>query len=389
MGWTIEDLRRDIPVLRRKVYLNTGTLGPSPQTVTVAFVHAYEQWQIDGPGWPQAYEERRTGMDAVRARVGLLMGAPGQRIALSENVSQAINWVAGNLALQSGDEVIVGMDEHPANRYPWRALEQMGRVRVVPWEMADDDDALLEGLSGLLTPRTRLVSVSHVLQTTGRILPVERIVQTCRRAGARIFVDGAQAVGQIPVDLSLLDPDFYGWNGHKWLLGPVGTAGLYARPDAFAEMGLLPAGSGSASSDLAGRAAADVPFLDVPRRLEVGTRNWPLYTGLVRAIELLGEIGWTQLRDTSQALVAQFLDGLPDGVEAVHAGQRAAMVSVRVGTLPARRAVEALYAHSRVVARAVEELKPREAVRFSFAPFNTPEDVEGALRALGEVAKLG
>ncbi len=389
MGWTLEDLRSDIPVLRRKVYLNTGTLGPSPQTVTVAFVRAYEQWQVEGPGWPAGYEARRAGMDAVRAEVGLLLGATGERIALAENVSQAINWVAGALPFSEGDEVIVGTHEHPANRYPWRALERMGRIRVVPWEMDGDDDELLTQLERSLTSRTRLVAVSHVLQSTGRVLPAQRIVSLCRSAGALSLIDGAQAIGQMRVDLSALDPDFYGFNGHKWLLAPVGTAGLYARPDAFAHLGLLPAGSGSAEGDLQGRRTDDVAWRETPRRFEVGTRNWPLYTGLGRAIALFAEIGWQRAWDASSARVAEFLAGLPPGVEAVAVPRRAAMVSVRVRDLPARQVVDGLYRHGQVVARAVEELHPREAVRFSFAPFNTPADVEAALAALGEVARDG
>ncbi|MDA8345479.1 MAG: aminotransferase class V-fold PLP-dependent enzyme [Thermaerobacter sp.] len=387
MGWTLDDLRSDIPVLRRKVYLNTGTLGASPQTVTVAFVRAYEQWQVEGPGWPEAYEARRAGMDAVRARVGLFLGAASDRIAFAENISQAINWVAGGLRFSDGDEVIVGTHEHPANRYPWRALERMGRVRVVLWEMDGDDDALMEDLSRLITPHTRLVTVSHVLQTNGRVLPAERIAQFCRSAGVRLFLDGAQAVGQLRVDLSAIDPDFYGWNGHKWLLGPVGTAGLYARPDAFGELGLLPAGGGSAEHDLAGRYEDDVPWRETPRRLEVGTRNWPLYEGLARAIDLFGEIGWGQAFAASASLVEQFLAGLPPGVEEIAVPRRAAMVTVRVGDLPAKQALEDLYRHGQVIVRAVEELQPQGAVRFSFAPFNTPKDVERALEALGEVVR--
>ncbi len=388
MGWTLEDLRRDIPVLRRKVYLNTGTLGPSPQTVTVAFVRAYEQWQVEGPGWPEGYEARRAAMDGVRAGIGLLLGVPGDRIGLAENITQATNWIAAGLDFSPGDEVIVGTHEHPANRYPWRALERMGRIRVVPWEMDGDDDALMQRLSRLLTPRTRLVAVSHILQTNGRILPAERIVAACTEAGALSFLDGAQAVGQMRVDLASIDPDFYGFNGHKWLLGPVGTAGLYAHPRAFARLGLLPAGSGSALHDLAGRLEDDVPWRDTPRRLEVGTHNWPLFDGLMRAISLYADIGWQEAFAASHALVEQFLGGLPHGVEEVSVARRSAMVTVRVKDLPGRQVVGELYRRRKVIARAVEELQP-QGVRFSFAPFNLPEDVEQALQALGEVAHDG
>lgn len=386
MAWTLEDLRAEIPVTRNTAYLNTGTLGPSPQSVTVAYIREYQRWQIAGPGWPQEYVARRAGMEPVRRAVGGLLGAPAEDIALAENVSVAINWVAAALDLRAGDEVIVGLEEHPANRYPWRALEAMGRIRVVPWPMQGSDAELLASLAALIGPRTRAVAVSHVLQTSGRVLPAEEIARTCRVRGVLSLIDGAQAVGQIPVDIAQIAPDVYGFNGHKWLLGPIGTAGVYVRPEAFRGLGLLPAGSGSAVHDLFGRDAADVEWLPHPRRWEVGTKNWPLFGGLLRSIEILQEIGFERLWQRSADLVAEFLDGLPEGVAEIPVERRAAMVSVRLPGTAARELADRLHREARVVVRAVEEL-PAATLRFSFAPFNDGRDVARALGALRSLVR--
>lgn len=386
MPWTLSDLRGEIPVTRSKVYLNTGTLGPSPQAVTVAYIREYQRWQIAGPGWPQEYIARRDGMARVRAAVGELIAASSDDIGLAENISVAINWIAQGIDFRSGDEVIVGLDEHPANRYPWRALEAMGRIRVVPWPMQGDDEELLASLRSLITERTRVVAVSHVLQSTGRVLPAREICGICRAADVLSLIDGAQALGQIPVDVGDMAPDVYGFNGHKWLLGPVGTAGVYVRPGVMQQFSLLPAGAGSAVSDLTGREEADVEWLTSPRRWEIGTRNWPLFDGLHMTLSMLREIGFGELFQRSAELVQMFLGELPAGVEEWRVPNRAAIVSVRVRGLSGGELADRLYRESRVIVRPVEELLPG-SVRLSFAPFNDEKDVSAALGALQKVAR--
>ncbi len=379
MGYTLEDLRADVPVVRRKVYLNTGTMGAAPQTVTVRFFKAYEQWQVEGAGWPQAYERRREGMAAVRGAMALLLGVPQASVAFAGNVTQAINWVAQGLRFAAGDEVIVGAEEHPANRFPWRALETMGRIRVIPWRMAPTDEELLDELSRLIGPRTRLVAVSHVLQTSGRVLPAAAIARLCRGRGVLSLIDGAQALGQLQVDLGAIDPDFYPFSGHKWLLGPVGTSGIYVRPDNLEKLGLLPAGSGSAEQDLAGREEEDVAWRQEARRFEVGTANWPLFEGLEAALALRAEIGSMTIEQHQSLLADAFVDGLPQGSELVQVQQRAAMCTLRfpeeLGDVVGR------LAEGGVIARAVGEFGPG-AARFSFGPYNNLDDVAAAHRAI-------
>ncbi len=387
MGYTLEDLRADVPVLRRKVYLNTGTMGAAPQTVTVRFFKAYEQWQMEGSGWPEAYERRRAGMDAVRSAMSLLLGVPQASIGFAGNVTQVVNWVAQGLRFEEGDEVIVGAEEHPANRYPWRALEAMGRLRVVAWPMARDDDGLLRDLDRLIGPRTRLVAISHVLQTSGRVLPAAEISALCRSRGVMSLIDGAQALGQVGVDLAAIDPDFYPFSGHKWLLGPVGTSGIYIRPGSLERLGLLPAGSGSAEHDLAGREDPEVPWRPEARRFEVGTANWPLFEGLAAALELRAEIGSRAIEQHQRLLAEMFIDGLPCGAEVVPVPNRAAMCTLRFPQGPEDILGRLASGHG-VIARAVGEFEPA-GVRFSFGPYNNAEDVAAAHRAIAALTARG
>lgn len=387
MGYALEDLRLDVPVLQRKVYLNTGTMGASPQAVTQRFFKAYEQWQIEGSGWPEAYERRRDGMAAVRRSMALLLGVEQASLGFASNVTETINWIAQGIVWRDGDEVIVGAEEHPANRYPWRALEAMGRVKVVVWPMVQDDEALLRDLGRLIGPRTRLVAVSHVLQTSGRVLPAREIAEICRSRGVLSLIDGAQAVGQVPVDLDEIAPDFYPFSGHKWLLGPVGTAGIHIRLENLASIGLLPAGSGSAEHDLAGRDEPSVPWRQEVRRFEVGTRNWPLFEGLDAAIALRAEIGGAAMEAHQRQLADAFVEGLPSGPKLVAVPLRAAMCTLRFPQGP-QDVLERLAAEHRVIARRVGEMEPA-GVRFSFGPYNNLEDVSAAHRALAALSHRG
>jgi len=386
LAYALEDLRRDVPVVRRKVYLNTGTLGAAPQPVTVRFFRAYEQWQVEGPGWPEAYERRRDGLDRVRRATALLLGAPAARVAFAQNVTLAINWVAQGLDWRQGDEVLVSTHEHPANRFPWRALEAMGKVRVVPWALPEDDAELLEDLGRRIGPRTRLVAVSHVLQSTGRVLPAREIAALCRRAGVLSLIDGAQAVGQVEVDLGRIEPDFYPFSGHKWLLGPVGTSGIYLREDAQARLGLLPAGSGTAESDGDGVRDDAVRWRAEARRFEVGTANWPLFEGLEAALELRAEIGAQRMLEHQRALAAAFAAGLPAGVELMGPPPRGGICTVRVAREP--HLAVARLAELGVVTRGVGEFDP-PGVRFSFGPYNDMSDVEAAERSLAALVRDG
>jgi selenocysteine lyase/cysteine desulfurase len=368
-------VRADIPVLSRCVFLNTGTLGPSPRPVTEAFVRAYTQWQDAGPGDPHHYQARRASSEGARADLAALLGVDPDEVALTANVTEALNIVFSGLPWQPGDEVVISDEEHPAVFVPALHLRRLGvRVRICPWER------WAEGLPGFLGPRTRLLCASHVSSMTGRILPVAAALAAARSAGALLCLDGAQAVGQMALDVPSLGCDFYAFNAHKWLLAPVGSAGLVVRRRALDV--LVPAwvGAGSGEADYAEDGA--LHLLPSARRFEFATRNWAVADGMRAAVAYARAIGLDRIAARQRTLSADLAARLAEVPGAtVLGGGETGIVSVALAGR-AGQEVQAALAAEGIVTRTVRE---RNAVRFSCAYFNTEAEMA---RAAAAVARL-
>ncbi len=379
----LERVRGELPITARAVYLNTGTLGPSPRPVTEAYVRAYRAWQRSGPGDPQRYRAARQAVEPCRERLARLLGVPASCLALSANSTDGINLVAHGFDWSPGDEVVVTDQEHLANLAVWLNLARRRGIVVRVAAAAPDAAA---AIARWLGPRTRLISVSHVSCQTGEVLPVAAICRLGREAGVPVLLDGAQAVGQVPVDLGSLEPDFYALNGHKWLLGPVGTGALYIAPHRLGT--LEPSWTGDGAVDKHNSNRAELCFHPSARRHEFGTRNWPLWQGLAAAVDYLEALGWESVLERTRRLAAALrkaLEQVPD-IEVLGSGG-SGMVSARPVPPPGpdwpEQACLWLRRRHRLVCRPVRELG---AVRFATAFFNTEEETALAARAMAELA---
>ncbi len=234
---TFEQARAQFPVLERVAYLQAGSAGPLAGRTTEAMA-AEEDRNLREGRVGLEYIERVLALRAeLRAELADLVGVEAEHVALTASTTDGCNLVLGGLDLDSGDEVITTTDEHFGLIGPLHASG--ARVVVVRPDAAS--------IAAAVTPRTRLVAVSHVLWTTGQVLPVRELRE---RTGIPILVDGAQSVGAIPVDAAGLD--FLTISGQKWLCGPESTGGLIvadperlrvARPSYFSQQGHEPDGA--------------------------------------------------------------------------------------------------------------------------------------------------
>lgn len=286
-------LRRDIPALQHMVHLNSGGFPPALTPVTDEVVRLYRLLEEESLFSPPVWEQVWGGVEKVRGQVAHLLNAEPEEITLTENVSHGANIVANALRWQTGDEVIYTDNEHPSGTLPWLNLARRWGVRPRVLEVSFDHQETLERFETLLSPRTRLAYVSHVLCTTGLRLPVQRMAELAHDHGALIMLDGAQSEGQIKVDVRALGCDFYTGCGHKWLLGPQGTGMLYLRRELLPELENGEIGWGSAQSY--DRESSSFEFLPSAARFEYGTRHWPLYLGLGKAVETIEGIGMEQI----------------------------------------------------------------------------------------------
>jgi L-cysteine/cystine lyase len=216
---TFEEARAQFPVLERYAYLQAGSVGPLSRATLAAIVADEEQWLAEGRGSRARFERILELREDLRARLATLVGVDAAQVALTASTTDGCNVVLGGLDLTPEDEIVTTTDEHFGLIGPLHASR--ARVVVVP----PDPD----GIVAAVTSRTRLLALSHVLWTTGQVLPVRELKD---RTGLPILVDGAQSVGTIPVDARGLD--YYTISGQKWLCGPEGTGALVvANPDSL------------------------------------------------------------------------------------------------------------------------------------------------------------
>ncbi|MFL5950636.1 MAG: aminotransferase class V-fold PLP-dependent enzyme [Gaiellaceae bacterium] len=223
---THDDARRLFPVLERYAYLNSGTLGPLAQPTLDAIEQRARYDQEQGRGGRAWFESMLELRARVREKVAALIGAEPESVALTSSTTDGCNIVVAGLGLQPGDEVVTTDSEHPGLLLPLAVSGATVRVA----EIADKPVAeAVERITSLVGPKTKLLALSHVLWTTGQVLPVQELK---RATGLPVLVDGAQSVGAVPVEIG--DVDYYTVSGQKWLCGPEPLGALYIRdPDSL------------------------------------------------------------------------------------------------------------------------------------------------------------
>jgi len=296
-SFDVEAIRRDFPILSEKVnghpliWFDNGATTQKPQSVIDRLSYFYEHENSNvhraahelAARSTDAYESARE-----KTRRFLNAGAP-REIVFVRGATEAINLVAqswGRRNIQKDDEIVVTWLEHHANIVPWQMLcaEKGARLRVAPVD--DSGQVLLDEYEKLLGPNTRLVSIAHVSNALGTILPVKEMVEAAHRHGARVLVDGAQAVSHMRVDVQAINCDFYVFSGHK-VFAPTGIGVVYGKSEVLDNM---PPWQGG------GNMIQDVTFEKTlyqppPQRFEAGTGNIADAVGLGAAIDYLDRVG--------------------------------------------------------------------------------------------------
>ncbi|MDP9050299.1 MAG: aminotransferase class V-fold PLP-dependent enzyme, partial [Acidobacteriota bacterium] len=210
------------------IYLQTGSLGPSPRPVMERTIAAWKELELDPVFF--AYFQHEREMDVVRAKAAAFIRCKTVELVLTRCTTDGMNWVAQGLTLKPGDRVLTTDQEHPGGRSCWdysvrRYGIALDVVAISPGE--NDAQAIVDRVAKKMTPRTRVLSFSHILTSTGLRMPVAELSALARARGCIAVVDGAQALGGVPVDVKALGCHVYATSGHKWLLGPKGTGLLY------------------------------------------------------------------------------------------------------------------------------------------------------------------
>ena len=352
---TFEEARAQFPVLERLAYLQAGSVGPLARTTVAAMQSEEERGVSEGRGGRAEFDRLLEVREEVRAKIAELVGVTADSVALTASTTDGCNIVLAGLGLRAGDEVVTTTDEHFGLLGP---LHTSGAKVVV----ADPEP---DRIAEAVTPRTRLVAVSHVLWTTGLVLPVHELRAA---TGLPILVDGAQSVGAMPVDAAGLD--FYTVSGQKWLCGPEGTGALVvtdpqslrvARPSYLSQQSYEHDGT---FEPRPGAARFD-PNL-IPAAATVGLQ------AAIDAVPL-----WAH--DRAAEMAERFREGLADArQDVVVPDERATLVSWRVPPQESAQLVAELAAAGVIV----RDLPGRGLVRASVGWWTSEDDLERLLAAL-------
>ncbi len=293
----VEAIRRDFPILSRSVrgralvYLDSAATSQKPRQVLDAVRRYDEEANANAHRGVHALAEEATRLyEDARERVARFVGARDAReVVFVRNATEGVNLVAhawGDANVREGDEVLVTVMEHHSNLVPWHLLARRtgARIRAVP--VRDDGRLDLDAFRAMLSPRVRLVAVTHVSNVLATINPVADLARAAHEAGARILVDGAQAVPHLPVDLGSAGADFYVFSGHK-MLGPMGIGVVVVARERHDEM--LPfLGGGEMIREVEVDSSS---YADPPWRFEAGTPNVEGAVGLAAAVDYLSALG--------------------------------------------------------------------------------------------------
>ena len=280
-----------------RTYFNFGSVGLCPNRVIEKVYDSMLYMERKGfSGHPLYYRSRE-----VMSR---FFNIKKSELAFTRNTTEGINTIARSLLFKKGDEIIISSEEHIGGSAPWLALRNDIGVKIILVDLDLSGKTNFERIKSLVTKKTKAICISHVTCTTGMILPVKKVIELCRKNNIYSIIDGAQAVGMIPVDISQLNPDFYVASGHKWLMGPKGTGILFINNRIITQYDPHYVGSYSDSKfDLKN---LTLEYRETAERIEYGTRNAPLILGLGEAAKFMEEIGIEVVSSRGKELATYF-----------------------------------------------------------------------------------
>nr|WP_209092323.1 cysteine desulfurase [Sphingomonas trueperi] len=391
------DVLADFPAIPAGwAYLDTAATSQKPRPVLDAIARGYgETYATVHRGVYQRSADMTLAFEAARARVAKFIGGKPQEVVFVRGATEGINLVAECYAatqLEAGDRILLSALEHHSNIVPWQmAAEKIGaQIDVVP--LTDDHRIDLDAMAAMLTDRHKLVALAHVSNVLGSVLDVKRATELARGVGAKILIDGCQAVARLPVNVAELGCDFYVFSGHK-LYGPTGIGVLWGRYELLDAM--PPYQGGGSMIDRV--TFAKTTYAPPPGRFEAGTPHIVGVVGLHAAIDYVDGIGLDRIHAHETALVIETRAALA-GINSVRLfgpADSAGIVSFAVeGVHP--HDVATILDEGNVAIRAghhcaqplMELLEVPATARASFGVYNGPADVAALVKGIERVTRI-
>lgn len=373
-----ETVRSQFQFAEGLVYFNNGSLGACPKPIREATMN-FRNTLDDFPskymwgGWKDEIE-------AVRKKTADLFSVSEEEIALIHNTTEGMNLIASSMDLQAGDEVISADHEHSSALNPWKYWQESKGIKLISPTLPVLPKSSAEVVAiyrKAITPKTKVISICHLVNTNGMLLPIKEVAEMAHEKGILVAVDGAQAAGMFHIDLKDLACDFYTVSAHKWLFSPKGVGIFYAKQESQKYLKPLVVARGYEDTSI--------------RRFEnYNTRNLPEVLGFGAALDYRNTIGSQKIHERTYELKHYFRDAIKDNQKLILKTPEADTLSAGIQVLE-------------VLGKDVQEVKNRlfdefgidsrpmskfglNAVRLSFAIFITKKQIDTLVRALEMIA---
>ncbi|MBF9050229.1 SufS family cysteine desulfurase [Roseobacter sp. HKCCD9010] len=397
--YDVERIRADFPILAREVngkplvYLDNGASAQKPQAVIDTITQAYSmEYSNVHRGLHYLSNLATEKYEAVRGTIARFLGAADeQEIVFTSGTTEGINLVAYGWAMprmQAGDEIILSVAEHHANIVPWHFLRKRQGVKLVWVDVDANGDLDPEAVLAAITPRTKLIALTHMSNVLGTVVDVKSIVAGAQDRGVPVLLDGSQSAVHMPVNVDEIGADFYAITGHK-LYGPSGSGAIHIRKERMAEMRPFLGGG-----DMIREVHRDqITWNDPPMKFEAGTPGIVQQIGLGAALDYMMSIGMDQIAAHEAALTSYArlrLDGLNWLNVQGNSATKGAIFSFTLSGAAHAHDISTILDKKGVAVRAghhcaqplMEHLGVTATCRASFGMYNTEAEVDTLVDAL-------
>jgi cysteine desulfurase/selenocysteine lyase len=321
-SFDIAAIKADFPILKRQIrgnnrliYLDSGATSQKPNSVLDAERDFYVNHNAAvHRGAHQLAEEATELYEGAREKIATFIGADVDEVIFTKSATESINAIAYSLGnstpgskfqIKSGDRIVVSEMEHHANLIPWQELARRTGAELVWFKVTEEGRLDLSNIDELISPRTKVVALTHQSNVLGTINPLDQITKKAREVGALFVLDACQSVPHYRVDVKTLNVDFLAFSGHK-MLGPTGVGILWGKKELLNEMPPFLTG-GSMIETVTMESAT---YLDAPKRFEAGVPNMAQAVGLGAAVDYLNRVGLDAIHAHEVALTQKALEGL-------------------------------------------------------------------------------
>lgn len=378
MNLTSKDISDDFPS-SDKIYLNNASVSLMPNQSIEAMKDFLISYNSIGPDSKESEPFVTEKLRSVRKTIAKIISCQPDEVVLTQSTTDGINIVANGLTFDEKSNIIIrGMThEHHSNFYPWLKLKE--KISLKNLSIDKDGFFKLEDLESLIDDDTKLVALSHALYNTGSILPLEKIAKILNNVP--LFVDSAQTVGCIDVDVSKINCNFMSFNGSKWLCGPMGTGLFYCNRKSNELLEPMTVGGESAiiydDTNLA--------FKDLPEKFQTGFRNYVGIVGLESSANYLLDFGLKNIREKNQYLSNLLREELSKIPKIILYGpedpnSRTSIVSFNIDGIDSQEVVDRLEKQNIVLA--LREIMETKIVRASPHFFNTESEMMSVIDAI-------